>query len=659
VHSPYTLDFSDSFYAAYSCAGLLLTALLLFWRAGGKAPRWVLLLAVWLAVVANAVGPALVALGAKPDHDTVRHVLTVSALLGTVACVLAVRPFLAVIALLVEVPLWLLGGFVTDSDGEMAGLHLAWLGLLIGLLMRKERPRFVEPAEPATEGSYAAHDWVAFFVATALATLVSVFVMHRRDGAADEWGYTYQAAVFAKGRAYAEMPQCQPYLESMYVFESTGRLFSQYTPGWPLFMTPFVWIRAVWLAGPVSMGLMTVGMARLARSAMRSFGPADAPASARAIRVAGTWAAVLSTLGPMVLVNGGSRYPHVFVVALYAWTLEAILMLTTPRLAPEKQGWWGLALGSAALIDVAVRPADGAFVGFGAAVWFLYLLARRRVGWRAFAMALFGVGVWGAIVLVILRLQLGKWFTTGYSLNAVLHPWNIVKYSKPLPNQWKYGLPLATASYCWWPCSMSLGLAGLAMLRGRALGLVTAFVFGCLPYIAYTEWLDLGQRTYDWGYGPRYLMVLLVPMAVGSAVALAPLTLAARERVTGGATALARGGPLALVVFAVVSGLVRVTPLIWPTVAEHTRRHSALQRAVEDAGLKNAVVVATPGTTGFSDVDLTTNLPLDLYPDQEVILAIDRHTPEEAATCLRAAFPGRRLYSASGAGDVHIVPSPY
>jgi hypothetical protein len=274
-------------------------------------------------------------------------------------------------------------------------------------------------------------------------------------------------------------------------------------------------------------------------------------------------------------------------------------------------------------------------------------------------MAAFGLGVWAALMLVILRLQLGKWFTTGYSLNEVLHPWNIVKYSKPTPNQWKYGLPLATASYCWWPCSMSLGLAGLAMLRGRAMGLWTAFVLGCVPYIVYTEYLDLGQRGYDWGYGPRYLMVLLVPMAVGSAVALAPLTVAARERVTGGASALARGGPLALVVFAVVSGLVRIVPLVWPTVADHTRHHSALQRAVEEARLTNAIVVAAPGTTGFSDLDLTTNLPIDLYPDQNVLLAIDRQNQRDAVACLRAAFPERTLYSASGVGEVHIIPSPY
>src|ERR1019366_6627971 len=112
-------------------------------------------------------------------------------------------------------------------------------------------------------------------------------------------------------------------------------------------------------------------------------------------------------------------------------------------------------------------------------------------------------------MLDILRLQLGKWFTTGYSLNAVLHPWNIVKYSKPLPNQWKYGLPLATASYCWWPCSMSLCLAGLAMLRGRALGLVTAFVFGCLPYIAYAEYLDRRDVAHHRATGRRDLDVHL------------------------------------------------------------------------------------------------------------------------------------------------------
>ena len=197
------------------------------------------------------------------------------------------------------------------------------------------------------------------------------------------------------------------------------------------------------------------------------------------------------------------------------------------------------------------------------------------------------------------------------------------------------------------------------MLRGRALGLVTAFVLGCVPYVVYTEYLDLGQRGQDWGWGPRYLMVLMVPMAVGGAVALAPLTLAARERLTAGASALVRGGPLALAVFAVASAWVRIVPTVWPTVVDHTRRHSALNRAIDDAHLKDAIVVASDGTTGFSNLDLTTNYPIDLYPDQDVLIAIDRQTPREAAECLRLAFPERKLYTASGIDPVHIGPSAY
>ena len=113
---------------------------------------------------------------------------------------------------------------------------------------------------------------------------------------------------------------------------------------------------------------------------------------------------------------------------------------------------------------------------------------------------------------------------------------------------------------------------------------------------------------------------------------------------------------MALALFAVAGTWFRIVPLVWPPVAEHTRRHGSLQRAIEEAHLRNAVVIAGPGTTGFSDLDLATNLPVDLYPDQDAIIAIEWHAPREAAECLRSAFPGRTLYSASGLEDVHIVP---
>ena len=654
MHWPYTVDFATSFMAAQVCAALMLSALIVFWRFGAGAARVPMFAAVWLAALANEVVPVIVQLGYHVTKDVQRDVLAVSAVFGTLAAVLALRPGIAVMGLIGQVPLWLVTGYVKDSDYELAALHLAWLGLILGLLIRRSPPRTTERTEGPTEGSYLAHDLVVFLVATVLAGLVCVFVMRRRDGTADEWGYTFQASIFAKGRAFAASARCQPYLESFYVFESEGKLFSQYTPGWPLFLAPFFRVGLLWLASPVTMGMMAVGMARLARSAVRGFGRDDAPPSARRVRLAGTWAAVLS-MGTIVLINAGSRYPHIFVVGLYAWSLEAIMMLQTP-VSPRQKDFWGIVLSTSAVFSVASRPADGAFVGIGLAALFVYALARRRIGWRGFLATALSFAFWSAVMLVILRIQLGKWFTTGYSLNAYIHPWNVVKYSKPTAAQWKYGLPLATASYTWWPASVPLGLAGLVTVRGRALGIATAIALGCLPFIVYCMFLDLGQRGFDWGYGPRYLMVLLVPMVVGSAVAMAPLTVAALEHATGGRSVLARGGPFALAAFAVVSGWLRTAPLVWPTVVEHTRRHSGIQRAIAEKNIHNAIVLAPKGTTGFSEHDLPTNLPIDLYPDQDVIIAIDRQMPVEAAQCLVQAYPGRKLYAAEGYDEVRITP---
>ena len=655
MHWPYTLDFLTSFLAAQVGAALLLTAVVLYYRPASLAARGLLLSAVWVAAVAVDVAPTMALLGYHLGHDFLHDLLALTAVAGTIAAVVALRPGVAVVGLVGQVPLWLLAGFLKDSEYELAALHLAWLGLLAGLLARRPVPRTTATASAAAEGSYAVHDSVVFLVATLLAALVCLIVMRRRDGTADEWGYTFQASIFAKGRAYAASERCQPYLESFYVFESQGKLFSQYTPGWPLFLAPFFAVGAVWLGAPVSVGIMAAGMARLSRSAVRGFGRTDAPPSARVVRAAGTWGAVLSMLGTSILINGASRYPHVFAVALFAWSLEAVMMLQAP-LTPRWKVAWGVVLGLTSVLNVASRPADGAFVGIGLAILFAYAVARRRVGWRGLLAAAASALVLAGFVLVILRLQIGRWFTTGYALNAYIHPWNVVKYSVPTPGQWKYGLPLATGAYTWWPASMPAGLAGLAMLRGRALGALVAIVTTCVPYVVYCMYLDLGQRGFDWGYGPRYLIILMVPMAVGGAVALAPLTVAALGRAASSRSALVRGGPLALAVFAVVSGWLRIVPLEWPTVVEHTRRHSGLQRAIAAMHLKDAIVVAAKGTTGNDELDLTTNLPFDLYPDPNVIIAIDRQKPYEAVQCLTHAYPGRRIYTAEGYDDVKITP---
>jgi hypothetical protein len=676
VHSPYSLNYGDTFAIAQLCAGLMIAALLLFWRTQSVLARACALAGVGLTVVAIQVAPFLKSIGhplvsgVAGADDPLTTVLALSAGCGTIAAFLAPHRVLALVSLGVEIVLWKVSRFVTESDFELAALHLAWLGVLAGLFLRLEEKRtgrgdeWRAPSAPATR----THDAVLFALSSALSAFVCVFVMHRGEGSADEWAYTFQAASFAKGHMVAGVPLCQKYLRSFYVFEHEGRLFSLYTPGWPLFLAPFVWIHAIWLGGPAAMGLLAVGLARLGRSAWRASGRDEPQLPRFWLASAGTWAAGLVATGVMLTINAGSRYPHIFAMALYAWALESMMQIAAPpvlarrareraRVDPRALWGWGIALGATAALFLATRPAEGALMGVGIAVAFVVLLIRRRVNWRSLVGAAAAFAVVGFAMLVILRVQVGTWFTTAYSLNAIIYPWNVTKYDMPKPDQWKYGLPLATSSYCWWPCCWALGLAGLASLRRGATELLVAFAVGSLVYLVYFEWLDTGQRGMgvDWGYGPRYLMLLLVPLAIGCGLAIAPLVAAAlRPTGSGGRIPLAAGGPFALVLVAIVCGLVRVVPLVWPTASEHARRHSGLRAAIDEMHLENAVVLAKPGTTGFDVLDITKNLPVDLYPDQDAIIAVDKGA--DAVQCLRREFPSRTFYSAQGVDPVHIAP---
>ena len=656
MHWPYTRDFLDSFMAAQIGAALMMTAVLLYWPLV-RGARATLLVGVWLSVIATRVVPSLEDLGLSCGASTVRLVLLCCASLGTVAALVSRRPNVAIVALAAQVPLWLLTGFLEASDWELSALHMAWLGLIAGVLGRGAPSEAGQEPETIDEGSYRMHDAVAFVAGTTLAAIVCLTVLRRSDGSADEWGYTFQTAIFAKGHLTSEQPACWHFLESFYIFHHDGRLFSQYTPGWPMFLVPFFWVRALWLGAPVSMGLLAWGMARLGRSAMRgAWRKGDRRPSARVIRIAGTWAAVLSVLGTSLLSNAASRYTHVYVVALYAFSLEALVQVTTPGLARQKQLLWGLVLGTASVQAVAVRPADGAFAGIGVAVVFVIALVQRRVGARAFTWGAAAAGFSTLLTLVILRVQIGRWFASGYAFNTTLRPWNGIKFSWPGPHEWKYGLPLATGAYCWWPTSIPLGLAGLARMRGRAGELALAMGLSCIPYVIFCMLLDLDQRGVDWGYGPRYLMILVLPAAIGGAVALAPLTVSALQRATGDRTALRQGAPLALAVFAVVAVWLRIVPLEWATVADHTRQHAALRRAVDDAHLDNVIVLAAERTGGLFEMDIPMNLPVDLYPDQPVLLASERGEPEAALECLQSAYPGRRIVRASGRDTVTLSP---
>lgn len=650
VHSPYTAYFAEAFTSAHIAIGVLLFALLWWTFPRFSVARTLLGLALALVTTAPLLGEFMRGLGltTTPPMKVIVDALVMSSCLIVAGLLASRRLVLAIVACVGVYLLTKLDTWAEDAVPELCALHLIWIGTVLGLFRRGvDHDRDV--ARPIVErpSNERVHDVVIFSGAMLIAAITSIFVLSKADGSADEWAYTWQAAVFAKAHVYATPPACDNAFQSFYVFESMGRSFAQYTPGWPYFMTPFVALGVPWLAGPFSHGLLAVGVARVARSAVRL----DAGGTSTRAGLAGWIAAAVASTGTTIVVLGASRFSHVFVAALFAWALEALIVLRSASLSAKSSRNWGIVLGSAVALLGATRPADGATLSLGLFVWFAYSIFCRRIAWQAIAAGSVAFLAWGGLTLVILHAQLGTWFHTGYSLDPIIHPWLAPKYGWPDKTNWKFALPLATGSYAWFPCSLALGFAGIASLRREARGLIVVFFVSFVALDTFYQYIDLG-RGLDWGYGPRYELPFVVPMAVGASIALAPLFENARRRAHA-VSALYAGGPFALAVCTMLVTTVRLWPLIYPGFYSHVHQHDSLNQRIRDMDIHHAVVIAIPGATGFDSRDLTENLPLDLYPNQDVLIAIARSP--ESTRCVRATFPDRAIYSAAG-NPVVVTP---
>ncbi|HKQ72071.1 MAG TPA: hypothetical protein VJT73_22155 [Polyangiaceae bacterium] len=651
MQSPYTASPNEAYLAAQSSVAAALTALLWFRRQRPWPAMLLIAAGIWGCALAPAIADLVRAFGAREPVDP----LSVGAWSSTLVTLGALffRPrWIGLAAIAVRLGLSKADAYFTESTWELVVLHLMGIGLLIGLA---PPPRRASSEQEQLPHWYEARvvDVTIFVVATALAAFVSVFVLARSCDSADEWSYTFQASVFAKGRAYAAVPPCMPAFQNFWVFWKDGRMFSQYPPGWPLFCVPFVLLHAIWLAAPVAHGLLAVGVARLSRRAMAESAARGERQNPREIAFAGIVGAVLVATGSSVVINGASRFPHTLLCALFAWSIEASCVIASPYLDRRRQMGWGAALGSATSVMLATRPADGAMLGIGVFLYFIHAVVRRRVGWRAFAATATSFSLFSLFVLGILHLQLGAWFQTGYSLTSTFHPWASMSFGLPKPNEYKWPFPLATGSYCWWPCAPAVGVAGMASLlfaRGRRL--VFMLSLGVLALLGFYMMVAYG-RGWDFGYGPRYQMPVIVPMAVGGAVATARM-LSTAFAVAHERLAIDAGGPATLFLTAGIVGLVCVAILVYPYHREQVRLRNVVFRAAEQLHLRDAVVVVSQGSTISDQLDLTQNLPLELYPNQDFLVISDRGP--EVQKCVKDHFPGRRFYRAVGRPEVKLEP---
>jgi hypothetical protein len=657
MQDPYTSAPVDALIVAQASVAMVLGAALWFRAVRPRAAMVLLLSAIALAVIAPvgtapfAEGEFLRNLGLAVGPHFAKPALKTAAALATLAMLLTRRRPLAILAALGEVVLWPITDFIQRCDAELAAAHMAFFGLLVGATWREKLPASpTESEDPPSSGSFR-EDMAAFVLASLAGAIVCRAFLHGWTESADEWANTFQAGLFAKLRASGSVPRCAESFRAYWVYQYMGRSFAQYTPGWPLFMTPFVRFGAPWLAGPASLGLLAAAVMRLGRRAATGFSEADSPPSTDTVLLAGRLAALALVLSPTMLLNGGARFSHVFVAATFAWSVEALCTVATAGLTPRAQWGWGAALGLGAGLMLAARPLDGGTLGLGLLLYFVYAAKRGRVAWRAASGAISTFAVIGAATLVILRLQLGRWFTTGYSLTAVVYPWDNFGWSVPPADGFKWGIPIASGSYWWWPCSPAVALLGLAALRGRARGLAFIFFVSCSAlFVSYT--LSEFGRKLTSGYGPRYLLPSVVPMAVGTGVVLARLLGAARARLPGkgGQRAV---GPASLACAAALLGVLRIAPLVYPDAYAALMHHNWLRVALGRLDLHDAVVFGGKGDT-TDPLDLPENMPLDLYPPADVLFAID--LGPEAARCVREDYPDRAFYRAVFGHPAQIVP---
>lgn len=511
----------------------------------------------------------------------------------------------------------------------LQGAHLAWR------TSKRAAPRLDGAISAGTSRRELVVDIATFCVAFAAALGVSHFVLLRLGDSGDEWSYTYQAALFAKGRAYGTVPACLPSVRMFWVFWKDDRFFSMYTPGWPLFMTPFVATGVAWVAGPASLGWLVVAVGRLGRRAC--FALTNDRTRACYIGIA---TALVTLVSSGVLLMGASRYPHVFVAALWATCVELASVLQeraqrgkdTP---PRGMALPALLLGLGLSWMVAARPAEGVLFAGPLLVCTFTLVWKSPSARKAALFVCVGAIPLGVLSLLVLRLQLGEWLRTGYDLNKVIYPWNTFERSLPSARELKWHLPLVTGGYCWMPLTPALGLAGLLLLRkSRAAAMTWSLGIGSVLCLGFFLTLATG-RGMDAGYSPRYQFALVVPMAAGFAAAFAH----ARTRALVGACVLG------------VLSLGAIWPLSMRVATADIRNRNPAQIAAREANLHHAILFLEEGTGTAPPEDTPQNLPFDSYPP-DVVYAIDRGP--EARACMRAQFPGHAAYTLTR--DRELVP---
>lgn len=145
---------------------------------------------------------------------------------------------------------------------------------------------------------------------------VAISVVHRSPVSGDEFTFLYQARTMARLRLWMPAHPLQEYFDFYWVVDRSGKVFSQYLPGWPAVLTLALWARLpLWLVNPI-IGTASLGLVYLLGK--RIYG-----------RRVGVIAACTVFLSAFFLLNSASFYSHPLAMcyslafAWFAWEFLA------------------------------------------------------------------------------------------------------------------------------------------------------------------------------------------------------------------------------------------------------------------------------------------------------------------------------------------------
>lgn len=166
----------------------------------------------------------------------------------------------------------------------------------------------------------------------------------------------FQARLFARFAITLPLPADAHFYEIFGVLgeqAGLGHWCAMYPPGWPLLLTPGVWLRAPWLVNPVLGGLLIVTIHELGRNFFDER--------------TGRLAALLAIPSPLIAVLSGLHLSHI-PAALSC----ALCLLSLRKLWATHRWIWGGTAGLLWGIGFLCRPLDAAVLGAVFAMGFLF-----------------------------------------------------------------------------------------------------------------------------------------------------------------------------------------------------------------------------------------------------------------------------------------------